>query len=445
MRRLRRAIAFVAVLAAVEGIACAVDARWPYRQQLVGAFHAAEQQEQGDTELPLFAAPEKPFEPDYRAFSQVVRFRAALPGEPLGLFRSPEELPPGRRVFVLGESAAFGVGVGGNETFAALLDDRLGAQGVHVINAGQPGASAWQVMDAGAQLLARYSPSQLVLFTGNNQWVMWKPPQQRGWNPTVLHILSTLAASRAVAGLEFLLIRGLVTRVDDGKSFHDHHNLEGAQYALRFPLQETPQFGPTDWLKAKMTYLQNFRTSLEVLIRQAKSRGVASVLVTVPFRHRLSPSWKHPQFEAFNPAHRDEVRRLLHEAGALAEEGNAAGALPLLDRALALDPVPPVLHYLRAEALEKLGRLDEAEEAFAQSRELMMGNLGSRLSVNEVIRKVAAAEHVPLVDAEKLFEDYSHQHGKHFNDGLFTDDCHPTQVGHRIIADALEPLLRPAP
>ena len=183
------------------------------------------------------------------------------------------------------------------------------------------------------------------------------------------------------------------------------------------------------------------RPVCEQLVTHARGRGVRVVLVTMPFNYRLSPAWKHPQFEAYDPVHRDEVRRLLREAGRLVQAGDCEAALPLADRALALDQRPPVLHYLRAECLEQLGRLDEAEAAYAQSREQMIGNLGSRLSINLVIRRVAARHDVPLVDAVRIFDDYEHAHGRHFNEDLILDDCHPSPTGHQLIADALTPLL----
>jgi tetratricopeptide (TPR) repeat protein len=161
----------------------------------------------------------------------------------------------------------------------------------------------------------------------------------------------------------------------------------------------------------------------------------------MPFNYRLSPAWKHPQFEAYEPVHREEVRALLHEAGHKVQTGDCQGALPLVDRALALDPSPPLLHYLRAQCLERQGRLDEAEAAYAQSREQMIGNLGSRLSINTVIRRVATQTGVPLVDAARIFDAHEHASGHHFNEDLIVDDCHPSALGHQLIADALAPLL----
>src|SRR5262249_39588638 len=136
-----------------------------------------------------------------------LRFRLAGSGDPIGRTIEPSRLPSGKRVIVLGESAVFGVGCRSEETFAALLDDALRARGTRVLNAGQVGANPREVMNAGAQILGGYAPSTLVIFTGNNVWIDWTPPQQQRWNPWAIHTLSVLATSRAVAGLEFFSLR----------------------------------------------------------------------------------------------------------------------------------------------------------------------------------------------------------------------------------------------
>ena len=83
----------------------------------------------------------------------------------------------------------------------------------------------------------------------------------------------------------------------------------------------------------------------------------------------------------------------------------------------------------------------EAEAAYARSREAMIGNLGSRLSINRVVREVAAEQEADLVDLRKIFDDYQHRRQRHFNTELIHDDCHPTPLGHALIAQHLEQLL----
>jgi len=52
-----------------------------------------------------------------------------------------------------------------------------------------------------------------------------------------------------------------------------------------------------------------------------------------------------------------------------------------------------------------------------------------------------------LIDLPPLFDRYEHNLGHYFNDDLIMDDCHPTPLGHRLIAEALLARLasRPGP
>ena len=58
----------------------------------------------------------------------------------------------------------------------------------------------------------------------------------------------------------------------------------------------------------------------------------------------------------------------------------------------------------------------------------------------QVVREVAEQEKVPLVDLHKRFMDYHRVEGQDLND-LLLDGMHPNDKGHRMIADALLPMV----
>ncbi len=60
----------------------------------------------------------------------------------------------------------------------------------------------------------------------------------------------------------------------------------------------------------------------------------------------------------------------------------------------------------------------------------------------EVVREVAGLEEVALVDLHQQFMDYHGGKGQHLSD-LLLDGMHPNDKGHRMIADALLPLVTP--
>ena len=178
------------------------------------------------------------------------------------------------------------------------------------------------------------------------------------------------------------------------------------------------------------------------MITVAREARVPIVLLTLPFNPRLSPAWKHRQPHSFDPEHREAVTTALQAASRSVSEKQFAAGLETATIALSLDPHPAVLHYLKAQCLEGLERHEEAERAYAESRERMVGNLGSRLSINRIIRELARQNMVPMIDVQELFQQYGAKRERHYNADLIHDDCHPTPLGHQLIAEALVPLLR---
>lgn len=376
---------------------------------------------------------------------------------------APDHCPgaPGRRTFVLGGSAAFGYPYRFPQSFAALADTRSGKDGGRVLNAAHVGSSSDDLVPVARTILDHYDASTLIIFSGNNEWFHWHPrpvtsssnsPEATPLGASSRATLQFLAHSRALAGIEFVLLDSLHGQQrrsaplpvmhDDG--FTAHFALTGCQHALEHPLA-SDRFKASQWPDTRQRYLDRFEANLTTIVRAAHEQDVRVILLTIPFHYRLSPAWKHPQPAWFATDHREQMQQLTTRAMELKESGDATLALEVIRQAVALDPLPAVPHYLEAQLLESLERPAEAEASYARSREAMIGNLGSCLSINRVIRKVAAEHETVLVDVRQLFDNYEHERQRYFNVDLVHDDCHPTPLGHELIAQALRPhLQRPA-
>lgn len=440
----------VALVLLLECTARVADARTDFRDTLIGAFRAMEASGEPVRESRL----DLPDDPVVLVRANVVEEGPAVPyllgGRAIeGAHPSVHQRPvvpadlardTRKPIFVVGESAGFGFPYAYSESFAAILNEELRPRKLTVLNASQVGATSADLLPVVSRIVQRFRPVGLVLFLGNNEWIQWLPPQAEAISPGRLHLLRALSESRAIAAVEYLSIRrGFVARATSD-SFRPHAEISGHGEALRHPSDDTG-FDPSTWPETKRRFLEAFRSNLITMTRAAQAAGIRVVLLTVPFNHKLSPAWKHEQPESFDPRTRIEVRAAVRAAADLVEHGRGREALVEIDRALASDPLPPILHYLRAEALESIGRPADAEVAYAQCRENMIGNLGSRLSVNEAIRAVARETGALLVDVEHSFEEYEHAHGAWFNSDLIHDDCHPTPLGHRLIAEELARLL----
>ena len=367
------------------------------------------------------------------------RHREVSPGKTPGV--------AGRRVFVVGGSAAYGYPYRYDECFAAVLDRRLSSRGMGVLNAAHVGYNSGEIAPIARRISEHYSTHALVIFSGNNEWNHWQPYRLEGrTREASLATLHTLAHSRAVSAIECILLDWMVnpSGADDGSgAFRFHHELTGVDYSLQHPI-DPRRFDPTGWPATKRRYLETFASNLRHMVTHAQKNGVRVILLTIPFKYRLSPAWKHPQPDSFDPQHSQQVRLSISDAVKRISKGEHDAALQVIQDALKLDPLPPVLHYLAAECLEARGDFSGARSAYAECREMMIGALGSRLSINRVIVRVARETGAELLDVQALFDRYERLQGEQFNGHLIHDDCHPTPRGHDVIADALMGFFIPA-
>jgi len=141
--------------------------------------------------------------------------------------------------------------------------------------------------------------------------------------------------------------------------------------------------------------------------------------------HEQRPSW-HPVFPA------DEATQVLLQQGAQAYvDGDYSTAISRFTAATMQQPDSPLAFYdlgvARLSAGRKIGFAD-LEHADALACNVFLHYLVAAW-------RVARDLDVPVVDISLYFQ--AHNQG----DPLFLDEAHPTAPGHRIIADALWPVL----
>lgn len=366
-----------------------------------------------------------------------------------------------QRVFIIGGSASYGFPYRYGDTFAGQLQQRLGHRDYRVLNASRVGWTSGELAPLVDQAVRFYRPQVIVLFTGNNEWFHWRPvdtqqpagqqaPRREKMSQASVDTLKFLAHSRCLSAIEHVLVKWHVSRQqarqDESRQqesrdrFEAHHELTGVRYSVEMPL-DPGQYDPAQWEATRQRYLDTLEANLERMIRTAQQQDVRVLLLNVPFKYRLSPAWKHRQPMSFDPAEQQAVQRSVQKTLAELDQEKYEAALEEVESALTRDPLPAVLHYLKGECLVGLERPVEAEAAFAQSRECMIGNLGSRLSVNRVIDRVAERTGATLVDVREMFDAYGHARQRYFNIDLIHDDCHPTPLGHQLIAEKLVPLI----
>ncbi len=360
---------------------------------------------------------------------------------------TPDDLKsiPGKRVFIVGGSAAFGYRYHYSQTFGSLISETRKGD-YTVINAAQVGWSSGRLFPVLKRIVDHFAPAAIILFTGNNEWVQWSHEKPSGFRNSTLTLLSWGNKSYACSYLIYKWIIGRRDQVSDstgrsGDKFLAHQDLLGYRYALRYPLVPDNGFNPRDWPRTKADFLAVFKQNLTSMIRYCQAKGVWVILMNIPFNYKLSPAWKHPQPFYLEEKHSATVPGMITNAADLIGRDQIAEAEAVIRQVLALEPEISIAHYLLAHILEKTGRDRAARNAYAQSREYMIGNLGSMLSINESIRKVAESTAVDFVDIHRSFDAHAQQAGDPYHATLIHDDCHPNVKGHEIIARALLPYL----
>ncbi len=348
----------------------------------------------------------------------------------------PEDLRGDSAIVIIGGSAAFGFPYHYSETFAGRLEKLLQGR-YRVVNVAQVGWSSGQLIPIVQRVVTAYPVKALVVFSGNNEWVQWSHVERRGKRKLTLQFYQLCSYSHLLSSIVYRqLIRAPRNTLDIVQDrigdYQPHQELTGIDFALKHPIHRYRPFDPQEWQELKSDYLQRFEQNLRQIVQACAELKIPTLLLTMPYKHRLSPAWKHPQ-PLYPTAKQEPVLDLLIQRiqRRLAQD-QWDQALAAADTALALSPSSSLLHYLKAEALAGKQSWSAATSAYALARENMIGNLGSVRSVNKVIRRVAQSSEAALID---ICDRFATSSAAYFTEDLIDDDCHPNAEGHKIIAE----------
>lgn len=172
------AVVVLGALAVLEGGArllttIAPNSRWQFHRQLIDSVGFPALNEVMVPDPVLFWSLRPGLDQKVLAgrIAASVDLRFTVSTDSSGARRLPEASGPRRLVAFLGDSCTFGVGVGDDETFAALLQQQM--TGVRALDLGVPGYTAYQ----GRMHLARYPfaapPAVVVVAFGFNDESVW--------------------------------------------------------------------------------------------------------------------------------------------------------------------------------------------------------------------------------------------------------------------------------
>jgi tetratricopeptide (TPR) repeat protein len=329
----------------------------------------------------------------------------------------------GYRLFVLGESSVQGLPyeIGSFcDWLRVQLRAMLPGRAVEVVNAGNAGWHAREIRLLLQESL-RHAPDAVVWMVGHNEMVAqnvlairreltnpaWSSARELLFSLRTTHVLSSLTSN-------FALTRRA--------TLHDQS-----------PSDYRPCFTPAELARIEERFLEATRGA----VRDCKAAGVPIVLCTMPKNLRQSP----PSGSHVSEALRQDRNRLaryefqVQSAAEALAAGRADEALDILRAAEAQEALYAKLHFLRAQALEALGRAEEARASYVKALELDVCPMRAPAWAESAIRRVALDEDVPLVDLEGRFNTASPLGLA--GDEWICDNVHPNLIGHEKIAETL--------
>jgi tetratricopeptide (TPR) repeat protein len=350
---------------------------------------------------------------------------------PQGMSRAPRpfviparKAPGTYRIFVVGESAAFGdpdPTYGFTRYLEVMLHQRFPQTKFEIINLGTTAINS-HVMLPMVKDLAQYQPDLFVIYAGNNEVVGPFGPGTvlTRWNLSLPAIRAGIFLNSTRLGQ----LIGKLTRASK-KSAPGWRGME--MFLDRQVRADSPQMKPV---------YENFAANLRDIVAVARRSGAQVLISTVatnlkdcaPFASQHRVGMRDEELLSWE----DLVKR----GADLEIAGSYAEALKLYLSAEAIDPQYAELQFRIARCLWALGDFAGAKERFVRAQDLDTLRFRADGRLNDVIRGLAGAvPGVGVVDAAAIFAGES----AHEIPGseLFYEHVHMSPHGNYVLARAL--------
>jgi lysophospholipase L1-like esterase/predicted negative regulator of RcsB-dependent stress response len=329
--------------------------------------------------------------------------------------------PRTQRIVFLGESTVIGFPYGPEIAFPRQVELLLEAQqpgiDVEVLNAGITAINSFQILDLARECLA-CDPDLVVLHFGHNEY--YGPA---GPGSTALTIPRWLVpwtfAARRTRILQCLAALGPASPPE-----------------TKHPLAALPRNTDIRWQdEVYRQGVENFRSHLSKIVETLRAGGVTVVLSTMGCNLKDQGPIRTVWPTTLTPVEQQQVQTLLVEAEERSTRGADAAALERLEQAERLATEVAVVQFRKGEVLLKLGRAEEALEAFQRARDYDGCRFRAPGEFAQIVRELAAHQRLPLVDLEKVVADDGGATRVPGRD-LFLEHVHYNLSGHRLAARA---------
>ncbi|MCZ6650955.1 MAG: tetratricopeptide repeat protein [Acidobacteria bacterium] len=366
---------------------------------------------------------------------EVLRTRQDRIG-PFNAQEFPRVKAPGTvRLFCLGGSSSFGFPYDNRISFCAATAQglRLIHPEMHyeLINCGGMSYGSRRVLNVMRELTA-YDPDGFIAYMGHNEYVerrfyapflsepFWRRQLRAGLNRIRIYV--------AMRRLLDPLLPDPSTQSGDTDPFGTGPLRDDSRRQTRDPREDA-------------LVQEQFRFSVAEMSALARAGDVPLFLVLPASNLR---DWR-PEGSAWDdrlsaPA-RDQRDTAVAAARRLQRAGDLVGALEKVDEALALDPLPAAVHFLRGQLLMELGRPGDLE-ALREARDRDTVPIRITGPLLEILRAAARSGAAPALNAGEVLASVSPR--GIVGSEMVLDYCHPSPKGHRHIASLLLPAIAAA-
>jgi lysophospholipase L1-like esterase len=393
----------------------------------------------------------------------------------------PVAKPPGTyRILLLGDSTPVGLGLkqrehGFGEQLVEILNGRDDGRAYQLINAAVSGYTTQQGLMFLEHHGLQYEPDLVVTYFGNNDASMSGFISDRELVERNTRIAGFLEGVRGLATyrlLERLILpvtsamrdrraetREVVIRVEPDDY---ERNLERIiaitrENGIGLVMVDVPV--PLEWpagLQFKL--FSDMTTRQGELVMSDQTQKLLNLKIAYALdwdefarAHAQIPDYSIKVFQSAYEDQGDPGRARAGYEARLAEDpgdtvslnnlgvlhcraGDYPAAVEWFEQAVAVEPDYPVFHYNLGMALKGGGDLVGAGAALERARDLDYQSLRIKTPYREKLQALSSEHGIPLADAVSAFEEAGRER-------LFLDHCHPTRMGHWIIANEIAGLV----
>lgn len=333
--------------------------------------------------------------------------------------------PPGlKRIFILGGSAALGWPGKAETSFSGYMQralDSLAPGRYEVVNIAAMSYGSHRVLDLLTDVV-RMEPDLILVWSGNNEYIERNALSRFARSVEMGRLQRLLRHSMVYRTLRLsmqLAAPSLFARPTGGDITDPRSNA----LVRRGMLGRSPEID--------QQVRNNYRENLREIARLIRDSGASGVLCTVPVN--LS-GWMPIDVPPDIP---DPVRSkawlaLLREADILLEQQAYGAAAAKYEQVLVGAPSYARAHFMLGMCYQNLGRGVEALREFDSACDLDPRPVRANSAFQQIVKDVASAAGVPLLDLKQAFLDKSGP--KLSGLDLFLDYVHPNDVGHRFAA-----------